>query len=108
MIEHNEQTLVGNLRGDNEIFKIVRDKGLVMISLCTLWMILLEPLKRHIHLLMRTTERKQLRVRWIQLCLMELGMLLVDRMGANPLGASGCLRKNLGLMVQSKSIRRGW
>jgi hypothetical protein len=35
----------------------------VMISLCTLWMILLEPLKRNIHLLMLTTGRKQSRER---------------------------------------------
>jgi hypothetical protein len=28
-------------------------------------------------------------------------------MGANPLSASECSRKNLDLMVQSKSIRRG-
>jgi hypothetical protein len=106
MIEHNEHTLVRNLRGDNEISKrSKRQSHLVMILLCTLLMILLEPLKRHIHLLMRTTGRKQSRVRWIQLCLIELGRLLVDLMGANPLGASECSRKSLALMVQSKSIR---
>jgi hypothetical protein len=104
MIEHNEQTLVENLRGDNETSKRSK-RPLVMISLCTLWMILLEPLKRHIHLLMQTTGRKQSRVRWIQLCQMELGRLLVDLMGANLLGASGCSRKRLGLMVQLRSIR---
>jgi hypothetical protein len=38
---------------------------------------------------------------------MKLGRLVVDLMGANPFGASGCLRKSLGLMVQLKSIRRG-
>jgi hypothetical protein len=59
MIKHNEQTLVGNLRGDNEISKMSkRQSTLVMILLCTLWMILLEPLKRHIHLLMQTSGRK--------------------------------------------------
>jgi hypothetical protein len=87
-----------------KLLKRARDKGLqsplVMISLYTLWMIFLEPLKRHINLLMLTTGRKQSRVSWIQLCLMKLGRLLVDRMGANPLGASGCSRKSLGLMVQ--------
>jgi hypothetical protein len=64
MIKHNEQTLVGNLRCDNKISKrSKRQKTLVMILLCTLWMILLEPLKRHIHLLLRTTGRNQSRVR---------------------------------------------
>jgi hypothetical protein len=93
MIEHNEQTLVENLRVTMKLLKRARNKRLVTISLCTLWMILPEPLKGHIHLLMLTTGRKQSRVSWIQLCLMELGRLSVDRMGAIPLGASGCSRK---------------
>ena len=42
-----------------------------------------EPLKRHIPLLMLTYVRKQYGVRWIQLCLMELGKLLNDLMGVN-------------------------
>jgi hypothetical protein len=100
MIEHNEQALVGNLPVTMKLLKRARDKGQVMISLCTWWMILLEPLKRHIHLLMRTIGRKQSRVRWIQLCLMELERLLVDLMNA-----SVCSRKSLGLMVQLKSTR---
>jgi hypothetical protein len=79
----------------------------MMISLYTLWMILLEPLKRHIHLMTQTTGRKQSRVRWIQLCLVEVERLLLDLMGANPFGTSGCSRKSLGLMVQLKNIRRG-
>jgi hypothetical protein len=36
---------------------------LVMISLYTSWMTLLEPLKKHIHILMLTIERKQLGVK---------------------------------------------
>jgi hypothetical protein len=109
MIEHNEQTLVKILWVTMKLLKRAKDKGqqshLVMISLCTLWIILVKSLKRHIHLLMWTTRRKQSRVRWIQLCLIELRRLLVDHMDANPLGASDCSRKNLKLMVQLKSIR---
>jgi hypothetical protein len=77
-----------------KLLKRARDKGLqsplVMILLYTLWMILLEPFKKHIHLLMLTARRKQSRVRWVQLCLMKLGRLLVDLVGA-----SGCSRKKL-------------
>jgi hypothetical protein len=65
MIEHNEQTLVRNLRGDNEISKKSKRQRTAKSFGDALWMILLEPLKRHIHLLMRTTGRKQSRVRWI-------------------------------------------
>jgi hypothetical protein len=80
MIEHNEQTLMKNLCVDNEtskknkrkicvvtmkLLKRARDKGLqsplVMILLRIFWMILLQPLKKHIHLLMLTTGRKQSR-----------------------------------------------
>jgi hypothetical protein len=54
-----------------------KDRGLqsplVMILLCTLWVILLEPLKRHISLQMLTTGRKQYGVRWILLWLMVFG-----------------------------------
>jgi hypothetical protein len=93
MIEHNEQILVKISGVTIKLLKRARDKGLqsplVIISLCTLCTILPKPLKRHIHILMLTTGRKQSRVSWIQLCLIEFGRLLVDLLGANPLGAVG-------------------
>jgi hypothetical protein len=59
-IEHIDQTLEENPEEDNYI---VRDKGLQslleMTTLYILWMILQEPLKRHIHLLMLTIGRKR-------------------------------------------------
>jgi hypothetical protein len=64
------------LRMTMKLFKGARDRGLqsllVMISLCTSWMMLLEPLKRHIPLQMLATGRKQHGVRWILLCLIVL------------------------------------
>jgi hypothetical protein len=70
-----------------KLLERARDRGLqsplVMISLCTSWMILLEPLKRHIPLRMLTIGRKQFGVRLILLCLMVLGRLWSVPMGAN-------------------------
>jgi hypothetical protein len=36
---------------------------------------------------------------------MEVERLLLDLMGANSLGTSGCSRKSLGLMVQLKKYK---
>ena len=71
---------------DNEAPGGARDKRLQslleMISLCTLWMTHQEPLKKHTPLLTLTIGRKRCEVRWIQLCLMKLGKLLIVRSGA--------------------------
>jgi len=68
---------------------------LVMISLCTLWMTHQKPLMRHTPLLTLTIGRKRCEVRWIQLCLMVLGKLLIVLSGANLLDVNGCLKKKL-------------
>jgi hypothetical protein len=87
-IEHFKEPLVQNSEKDDIVVtQKVREKGLqsllVMTILCTLWMTHQEPLKRHTPLLMLTFGRKQYGVRWIQLCLMELGKLLNVLMGVN-------------------------
>ena len=77
-IEQIEEPYMQNPKEDDTIVtKKVRNRGLqsflVMTILCTLWMTDQRPLKRHIPLLMLTYGRKQYGVRWILLCLMELG-----------------------------------
>ena len=88
LIEQIKEPYVQNPEEDDTIVPgKARDRGLqsllVMTILCTLWMIHQRPLKRHIPLLMLTYERKQYGVRWILLCLMELGKLLIIPMGAS-------------------------
>jgi hypothetical protein len=84
LIEHNEQIL---RRMAMKLLERARDRGLqsplVMISLCTSWMTLLEPLKGHIPLRMLAIGRKQFGVRWTLLCLMVLGRLWSVPMCAN-------------------------
>ena len=70
---------------------------MAMISLCTLWMTHQELLNRHTPLLTLTIGRKRCEVRQIQLCLMELGMLLIVLSGANLLDVNECSRKKLRL-----------
>ena len=77
-IEQTEELYMQNPEEDDTIVtrKSKRQrtaKSLVMTILCTLWMTHQRPLKRHIPLLMLTHGRKQYGVRWILLCLMELG-----------------------------------
>ena len=83
-IEQTEEPYMQNPKKDDTIvtrkskrLEKVRDRGLqsllVLTILCTLWMTHQRPLKRYISLLMLTYGRKQYRVRWNILCLMELG-----------------------------------
>ena len=53
------------------------------------------PWCHNIPLLMLIIGRNQPRVRWIQLCIMELGKLFCALMGANIWSVNGSLRKNL-------------
>ena len=77
-IEQIEEPYMQNPEEDDTIVSgKVRDRGLqsllVMTILCTLWMTHQRPLKMYIPLLMLTYGRKHYGVRWILLCLIELG-----------------------------------
>ena len=87
-IEHFEEPSMQNPEEDDIVVtRKSKRKGLQslleMIALCTLRMTHQEPLKRHISLLMLTIRRKQYGVRWILLCLIELGKLLNILVGVN-------------------------
>jgi hypothetical protein len=77
------------------LLKGARDKGLknplVMISLCTLWTILLLPLQKHLHLQMKMIGKKQFIMRWTPFFQMVRGKSLIDPMDVNLWVVSGLL-----------------
>jgi hypothetical protein len=93
------------------LLKEARDKGLknplVMISLCTLWTILLLPLRKHLHLQMQMIGKKKFIMRWTPFFQMVRGKSLIDPMDVNMWVVSGCLKRSSSLMVQLRSTRLG-
>jgi hypothetical protein len=86
-IEHTEQSHIHNPMEDDNVSTRKSKRPRIakfMITLYILWMTPQEPLKRHIPLLMLTFGRKQKGVRWILLCLMQLGRSLNILMGVSP------------------------
>ena len=67
---------------------------LVRGSSCTLWMILPDPLLRHMHLLMQMIGKKLSKMRWTRFFLMELGNYQNDPMVVNLWDVSGCSRRS--------------
>ena len=112
-MEYYEQTHDENPEEDDEESSLVgaRDKGLqsplVMISLCTSWMILPLLFQKLMHLQMLTTGRMQSVARWIPSWLMGHGRSLNVLMVANHWDVSGCSKRSLGLTVLLKSTRLG-
>src|SRR3954464_7200537 len=89
-----------------------RDRGpqslLVMISLCTSWMILPLLFQKHMHHRMLTTGKMRFVARWILSWLTEHGKSLIVPMVANLWDVNGCSKKrSLGLMALLKNTRLG-
>jgi hypothetical protein len=80
---------------------------LVMISLCTLWTILLLPLRKHLHLQMLMIGKKQFIMRWTPFFQLVRGKSLIDPMAVNLWVVSECLTRSSSLMVQLRSTRLG-
>jgi hypothetical protein len=66
---------------------------LVMISLCTLWIILPRPLPRHMHHQMQMIGKKLSIMRWTRFFLMEHGNYQSAPMAVSLWAASGCSRR---------------
>src|SRR3954468_1097072 len=88
-----------------------RDRGLqsslVMISLCTTWMILPLLFQKLMHHRMLTTGKMRFVARWIPSWLMEHGKLLIVLMVVNLWDVNGCSKRSLGLMAVLKNTRLG-
>jgi hypothetical protein len=67
---------------------------LVMISLCTLWMILSRPLLRHMHHQMQMIGKKLSKMRWTPFFRMEYGNYLSAPMAVSLWAASGCSKRS--------------
>src|SRR3954464_7090598 len=88
-----------------------RDRGLqsplVMISLCTSWMILPLLFQKLMHHRMLTTRNMRFVERWILSWLTEHGKSLIVPMVANLWDVNGCSKIILGLMEVLKNKRLG-
>jgi hypothetical protein len=110
MIEHNKQTLVGNLRGDNEISKKSKRQRTAKSFGDDFIVYLVDNTPRTIEETYSSLDAYY----WKEAIKSEIDSIMSNGTwevisrpyGCKPIGCKWCLRKSLGLMVHSKSIRR--
>src|SRR3954465_6810748 len=105
----NELMMIILWRKTMKLLLGARDRGLqnplVMISLCTSWMILLLLFQKPMHHRMLTTGKMRFVATWTLSWLTEHGKSLIVPMVANLWDVNGCSKRSLGLMALLKNTR---